>query len=351
MLSRVCIALRVERSCCPDTEALCARESWHPAWDYNTQPFSGGCCRFPGYETAEQPHCPNNGTGPCTGQWQTSSLYHWAVFVANISTPVFDAAFLSTVGWSPSEAKGWQDLSACAQLKLLRQSFNHFAQDFYTQTLRRLKALRPKARWSFWAYPKGGFPSIAQNLELNSCEEGCSDDTSTCGYQGPGTGHNRTGSNGTVWMQRVNDELHWLWSLVGAFVPSLYPMQYVQDTGTPPCGAQSGPWGAHWTDAMNREWMRSNLAEFDRIRGSLQLTVPIQVYFWYYYTGKAGGCAAKSNTFVNTAGVQGFFQTVSESAADAIVLWGSARGAAADGIAHNLTSWAPTVTRYCRPVS
>jgi hypothetical protein len=321
-------------------------EYWRVSWQSSTETTNLPCCRFPGYAHAQLDYrCPVNGTGPCTGQWGNGPLYHWALFVSNISTPGFDKEFTGMVDWTaPTASKGWNDLTPCQQLELLRQSYDHFARDFYTQTLDTLSSLRPRAKWGFWGIPRSGFPSLRESRDSNSCEEGCSaplgpGNSSSCGYNGPGT-------DGLRWQQQVNDDLNWLWAKVGVLVPDLYSRGFVQDSGAPVCGPTKYPDILHWTQKDNQIWLDSTLVECARIRDAQPNRPALLPYFWWHFTWISGSCS-KNNTFTPLGNVVGFFESASKLA-DGMVLWGTLN--APDSLSHvaaQVEAWAPTIAQYC----
>ena len=251
----------------------------------------------------------------------------WRSFVANISEPAFDDAFLSAVGFvAPSSASGWAELTASEQNALLSTSYEHFAKEFFLRTLDASKALRPNAKFGLF-----GFPLAAEN--------GTARPTNFPPF-----------GRGETWESR-NDRLGWLWRALDVYLPSLYGAGWVSDTGSAdnPCGEVYG-------SAENLRYLRSNLVEARRLRDAFGSAQPILPYWWQHYNdGATKACRNRVNVWVNGLDIQQHFQTATELA-DGMVLWGaplskSFRGWQPDQVNRTLSdlasNWAPYIERHC----
>lgn len=131
----------------------------------------------------------------------------WQTFVRSINSPTFNSSFLSIVAkqWqAPAAATGWTMLDANHQASLLAASYNHFAKDLFTSTIRLCRSLRPLARFGYYNYPQKVFPYVGAEARCD------------CGA------HAQFPSGGLS-VKQINDELDWLWAEVDVLNPDLKP--------------------------------------------------------------------------------------------------------------------------------
>eukprot|EP01047_Picozoa_sp_COSAG01_P045897 COSAG01_NODE_4263_length_5198_cov_77.376937_8_plen_470_part_00 len=178
---------------------------------------------------SQGPDCkPLDGDGPCTAMWGNPNatmcsgcsgpaLWDWATFVKSVCAGALDPVLLASANFSaPAGATTWAGLTATQQLQLLKGSYDHYSRRFFSDTLAQLKALRPKARWGVWAYPKPALPNTSSFVEYRGFN-------ASCAQFGP----HKADANPDFpctdladW-QRLNDELSWLWAQLDVLMPSL----------------------------------------------------------------------------------------------------------------------------------
>lgn len=125
--------------------------------------------------------------GPCTATWgdpnaticpgcSGPAMWYWVNFIkeATAAEGGLPSALVSAANLD-AELVGsrWSDLDGATRLALLSGSYNHYAQRYFGETLRKLKQLRPKAQWGIWSYPKVARPSIDQWIDYRPYIPGC----------------------------------------------------------------------------------------------------------------------------------------------------------------------------------
>eukprot|EP01051_Picozoa_sp_SAG22_P008209 SAG22_NODE_612_length_8579_cov_3.684906_7_plen_1630_part_00 len=236
--------------------------------------------------------------------WQDSTwsldVVHWEWLVANISSPVFEPAFLKRVGFVPPPATaGWGNLSRAQQTRLLSVSYEHFARDYFERTILASKTLRPMAQWGLFSYPF---------VALNGTQH--PSNYPPFGYRGePST---------ATWQSR-NDKLGWLWSMLDVFLPQLYPAGYVTAHGD-----GDNPCGEAYSQADNERFINTNVAEMHRLRNKFGATTrtPIIPFWWQHMCdGETKNCRNNMSVWASDLDIQQHFELTSK-VTDGMIIWG-----------------------------
>ena len=374
-------------------------EEVKPSWQLNYQVRGQGDCRPLGGPCDGTIFCPRNPPGPCTAMWgdppaesntcpgcSGPSLWYWYEFVEAVTRvqrpdgsffPKIPNALVVASGLDPETASqcapprnagtsgvfgSYGCLDPDAQLTLLSNSYNHYAQRFFGGTLKKLKELRPRAQWGLWSYPKRAYPSFDQFVDYRPFIPGCSSGGDERSPDFPCTNRSM--------FERVNDDLAWLFDEVDVLLPALYADGWVSDTNDAPCGPCSicAPNGTDqlipgfdlYTKARADTYIKDAVAESMRIKAAQAATghdVKVLPFFWWHMGGNCSGI----NTFIQDENLKRHFKLTKEGGADGMVVWGAAgpmtsASAGSPGevgrpelVTYWHEHWSPLVEEYCDP--
>ncbi|MHC5005753.1 MAG: hypothetical protein ACYTGF_00160 [Planctomycetota bacterium] len=164
------------------------------------------------------------------------------------------------------------------QERILRETYDATAKEFYLATIQACTQLRPEAKWGVWGYPQ------APRTDEDSAQR-----------------------------RARNDELAWLWNALTAVTPKIYARRY-----TVPDGEPYDPARGENSETQNRELILDIVGEAIRVAGGK----PVEVYFWSRYArtlllfevGLAG-------EFVNDLNLKQGLEVPAESGANGVIIW------------------------------
>jgi hypothetical protein len=183
----------------------------------------------------------------------------WRDYISSV-TPDFDA------------------LPPWEQERILRETYDATAREFYLATIQACTQQRPAAKWGVWGYPQ------APRNDENPAQR-----------------------------RARNDELAWLWSSLTAVTPKIYAQRY-----TVPDGEAYDPARGENSETENRELILSVVQEAVRVAGGK----PVEVYFWPRYSRTLllfnAGLAGE---FVNDLNLKHGLEVPAEGGANGVIIW------------------------------
>lgn len=202
----------------------------------------------------------------------------------------------------------WSDEQIEAQAKI---EYEAAAKNFFIQTLKKAKEVRPKAKWGYYGYPRRvvwGVPGASLPLYGD--------------YQ-----------------RGLNDAFTELWTESTALYPSVY-LFYQASTEN--------------LRLRNESYIRENVREAERLAQNSEAEVSVMTYIWYRYHGSASGGIA--NQIVLPIDIEQEIELPYEEGGEGIMVWGAEDGAGNIEFAEFLeTSMGPLAVDFnqqvCNPVN
>jgi hyaluronoglucosaminidase len=182
-------------------------------------------------------------------------------------------------------------LNATQTRALAKKEFERAATDFFVQTLRVCREVRPNARWGFY-----GFPSA----EYYPCTG------SDCGYDDPRRGPA---------LRALNDQLMPILEEVDVILPSVYEQQLLcRDAGSSStCGAGTN---VLYSTLMNERMINATVREAVRLQRMTSHRPPVLAYTWAYYN------SGNESVLLRAADMSASIRLPYYAGAQGLVLWG-----------------------------
>jgi hypothetical protein len=209
----------------------------------------------------------------------------WDDMVEQINSPVLNTAFASFSGWTiPTGVTRWADLTEEERLDYLNTAHHKVGMDFFISSIEQIRALRPRAKYSYYGLPAGRWLVYTDEHRAR------------------------------------NDELAALWPVLDVLSPSTYPLYWTtDDPSTSPCP------DAVNTPGQSSAFFRSTLDETWRLKQTYgRPEQQIVSYAGWQYKAQAGSCSGEFNPalFVNDTNLIHQLQLPWWFGADGVAIWG-----------------------------